>query len=51
MVSPPNAHGRRNETLTHTSSGLFDLGFAYVEVGSITPEAQVRHAPSLHPSG
>lgn len=23
--------------------GLFDLGFGYVEVGSVTPEPQVRH--------
>jgi len=23
--------------------GLFDLGFGYVEVGSVTPEAQVRY--------
>lgn len=25
--------------------GLFDLGFGYVEIGSVTPEPQVR--PSL----
>lgn len=24
--------------------GLFDLGFGYVEVGSVTPEPQVRHS-------
>ena len=23
--------------------GLFDLGFGYVEIGSITPEPQVSH--------
>lgn len=24
--------------------GLFDIGLGYVEVGSVTPKAQVRHA-------
>lgn len=28
--------------------GLFDLGFGYVEVGSVTPEPQVRSYPT-HP--
>lgn len=28
-------------------AGLFDLGFAYVEVGSITPEPQVGCIPSF----
>jgi dihydroorotate dehydrogenase len=27
--------------------GLFDLGFGYVEIGSVTPEPQVR-APFPH---
>ena len=27
--------------------GLFDLGFGYVEIGSVTPEPQVRR-PSRH---
>lgn len=31
--------------------GLFNLGFAYVEVGSVTPEPQVRaHVPLRHES-
>lgn len=29
--------------------GLFDLGFGYVEVGSVTPEPQVRYS-RLSPS-
>ena len=27
--------------------GLFDLGFGYVEIGSVTPEPQVRLRDSL----
>jgi dihydroorotate dehydrogenase len=28
--------------------GLFDLGFGYVEVGSVTPEPQVSNSVSAH---
>ena len=27
--------------------GLFDLGFGYVEIGSVTPEPQVSRFPKL----
>jgi hypothetical protein len=33
--------------LTHDSSGLFDLGFGWVEIGSVTPKPQVRIALSV----
>lgn len=47
MVSTQYLHARLRYLLTHDLSGLFNLGFGWVEIGSVTPKPQVRIYPYL----